>query len=421
MGLGVLASIPLVARVLFPRWAADLRNRAGSLVSTPQTTQLRLERIDAVPSDDDAGIGFTVDEMTEMAERLLRDVGLTRGFARLVLLLGHGSTSLNNPHKSAYDCGACGGSDGGPNARAAARILNNARVRRGLAERGIVIPGDTVFVGGRHNTCKDLVTYFDIDLVPRTHHGEFTELRRIVETACDHNAHERCRRFDSAPLTLSAPAARRHVENRSEDLAQTRPELGHATNAMCFVGRRSRTRGLFLDRRAFLTSYDPTEDDADCTILTRTLQAVVPVCGGINLEYYFSYVDSTGWGCGTKLPHNLTSLVGVMDGMASDVRTGLPWQMVEIHEPVRLLIIVETTTENLLRLFERNEAIARIVRNGWVKVAVLDPHTDRLYEFRNGKFRPYETDVEALPQASSSLDWYRGWREHLGFAQISST
>ncbi len=79
------------------------------------------------------------------------------------------------------------------------------------------------------------------------------------------------------------------------------------------------------------------------------MAAVVPVCAGISLEYYFSFVDNDRYGCGTKLPHNVTSLVGVMDGHASDLRTGLPWQMVEIHEPVRILFVVETTPERMRR------------------------------------------------------------------------
>ena len=33
------------------------------------------------------------------------------------------------------------------------------------------------------------------------------------------------------------------METRAEDLAQVRPEWGHATNAICIVGRRARTRG----------------------------------------------------------------------------------------------------------------------------------------------------------------------------------
>jgi uncharacterized protein YbcC (UPF0753/DUF2309 family) len=197
-----------------------------------------------------------------------------------------------------------------------------------------------------------------------------------------------------------------------------RPEWGHATNAVCIVGRRHRTRGLFLDRRAFLVSYDPMQDDAASTILTRTLQAVFPVCSGINLEYYFSYVDNTGWGCGTKLPHNVTALLGVMDGAASDLRTGLPWQMVEIHEPVRLLFIIETTAAAMLQIIETDENIGKLCRHRWVRLAILDPDTGELSVFQVGGFRPYQPQASVLPGASSSAEWYRGWRDHLEFAEI---
>ncbi len=224
----------------------------------------------------------------------------------------------------------------------------------------------------------------------------------------------------SAPLTLTYRAARDHVEERSEDLAQTRPELGHATNALAIVGRREWTRGLYLDRRAFLTSYDPTQDDAECSILTRILQAVFPVCAGINLEYYFSKVDNSGYGSGTKLPHNLASLLGVMDGAASDLRTGLPWQMVEIHEPMRSLFIIETTPAAMLRIMDRNEGIGRLCRNEWIQLAVLHPETRKISVFHNGVFEPYEAQAKALPQAASSVDWYRGWRDHLEFSQIAA-
>ena len=102
------------------------------------------------------------------------------------------------------------------------------------------------------------------------------------------------------------------------------------------------------------------------------MAAVVPVVAGINLEYYFCYVDPTGYGCGTKLPHNVTSLLGVMDGAQSDLRTGLPWQMVEIHEPTRLAIVVEGTRDRVLRVVEANPSIERLVRNRWVWLACLD-------------------------------------------------
>ncbi len=145
---------------------------------------------------------------------------------------------------------------------------------------------------------------------------------------------------------------------------------------------------------------------------------MIPVCAGINLEYYFSYVDPTGYGCGTKLPHNITSLLGVMDGAASDLRPGLPWQMVEIHEPVRILFTIETEPASMLSILKRNPPLDQLVRNEWVQLSVLDPHSDAIHVFRHGEFEPYSPESNGLPVATSSIDWYRGWRDHLGCASI---
>jgi uncharacterized protein len=419
-GIGAVASIPLVARVLFPRLTASFRRRLGELIQLATKTHLQLERHDATPGPSSEGIGFTLAEITDISERLLRDMGLTSRFARVVVILGHGSNSLNNPHNSAYNCGACGGNCGGPNARAISQMLNNPRVRIGLRERGIHVPEETQFIGAWHDTCNDAVTYFDLWDVEGATGEAVRRVKKALEEACRRNAHERSRRFVSAPLHLTPAQAKRHVEARAEDLAQVRPELGHATNALCIVARRSRTNGLFLDRRAFLTSYDPTQDDGDYSTLTRLLSAAVPVCAGINLEYYFSHVDNAGYGCGTKLPHNVTSLLGVMDGHASDLRTGLPFQMIEIHEPVRLLFVIENTPAAVLRIMERNPSIGLLFKNHWVQVATLDPHSAHLDLLVGDRFIPYLPQTQDLPRAASSIQWYRGLREHLPLATIGT-
>ena len=417
-GVGALATFPMVARVLFPGLTARLRRRAGRFVGAPKKTRLQLERTDPAPSPEGRGIGFSVEEMTGIAERLLRDIGLTRKFARLVFTLGHGSHSMNNPHESAHDCGACGGAVGGPNGRAIAQILNDTRVRAGLAARGLTIPDDTVFVGGLHNTCNEYVKFADTDLIPDSHRAEFEAAQTSVEEAVARNAHERGRRFESAPLDITPALARQHMDARAEDLAQVRPEWGHCTNAFCVVGRGARTRGLYLDRRPFLVSYDPTQDTPDAAILARTLAAVFPVCAGINLEYYFSHVDRWGYGCGTKLPHNITSLLGVMDGAQSDLRTGLPWQMTEIHEPVRLLIVIETTVEIFLKMMAGNPAVDGLTRNGWVQVALMHPDTGEMCVYERGAFQPYTPGAEPLRRVRSSVEWYGGKREHLPFVEV---
>ena len=415
---GSLASIPLVARVLFPRLTARIRRLLGSFVQPPRLTRQSIERTEPNPGPDNGNLGYSIHEMVAIGARVLQDIGLTSRFARLVILTGHGSSSLNNPHESAYDCGACGGARGGPNARALAAILSDPRVRERLVEFGLVIPRETVFIGAFHNTCEDSIEYYDLDRLPYTHRGDFETARRAIDEARRRNAHERCRRFESAELALSEEAALRHVQARAEDLSQVRPECGHATNAICMVGRRSRTKGLYLDRRTFLTSYDPTQDDERGTILERILQAVIPVCAGINLEYYFCYVDNKGYGCGTKLPHNISALLGVMDGAASDLRSGLPWQMVEIHEPLRIVFVLETTTATILDVLARNPAMSQLVHNSWVQLAVLDPHSVQIQLFRDHRFEPYQPETSSLPVVKSSLDWYRGWRDHLGFASI---
>jgi uncharacterized protein len=407
---GWLALVPLVLRVVFP-WLSSRWRRVQEQSLSASRTRLQLDR-DEAPPPIGRYSGFTVREMADIVRRVVEDTGLRDRLAPLVLVVGHGSISLNNPHESAHDCGACGGGRGGPNARAFAQMANDARVRRLLADEGLSIAADTWFVGAQRNTCNNDVTFFDEDLVPAPSWALFDRAREAMDAARRREAHERCRRFDAVPRWYPPLAALAHVEGRAGDLAQPRPEYGHATNAFCIVGRRLRTRGLFLDRRAFLVSYDPTRDD-DGAILARIMAAVVPVVAGISLEYYFSYVDPTGYGCGTKLPHNVTSLLGVMDGAQSDLRTGLPWQMVEIHEPARLAIVVEGPPARIRRVVESNPAIERLVRNRWIWLACLDAESAALWELRSTGLVPHAAQHPLAVVAGDSADWYQGKRGFL--------
>jgi hypothetical protein len=419
--LGLLSAVPLIGQLLAPRRYAQLREWMNKAFLPEPRTELTLMRNTAQSQDAMSGLlmGFAPQEKTERVAGVLGPAGLKGGFARLVVILGHGSSSLNNPHESAHDCGACGGRRGGPNARLFAAMANRPEVRTGLQQQGIDIPEDTWFVGAYHDTCSDEVEFYDVDSLPATHRPDLERIEHSFETARTRNAQERTRRFESCPPLASPDAAVRHVEARSEHMAEPRPEYGHCTNAVCVVGRRSLTRGLFLDRRAFLASYDAAQDATDQS-LAAVMAAVVPVCGGISLEYYFSFVDNDRYGCGTKLPHNVAGLVGVMDGHASDLRTGLPWQMVEIHEPVRMLFVVETTPERFTKVADGSASLKRVLENRWIRVATIDPQTGRIHVRRDGGFETFDGPLERLPVALSSVEWYRGKIEHLPMAWIQA-
>lgn len=350
-------------------------------------------------------LGFTDDEQADRVMGTLRNIGLVSGFSPLVIWMGHGSMSRNNPHLAAYDCGACSGRHGGPNARLFAAMANRPEVRARLAARGVVIPETTWFLGAEHNTADEAIEVFDLDLMPAALTPVFSAAKRALEHAARRSAQERCRKFEAAPRRPDEAAALRHVVQRTLDISQARPELGHATNAIAVVGRRALTRGLFLDRRAFLISYDPTIDP-EGRVLEGILTAVGPVGAGINLEYYFSTVDNERYGCGTKLPHNVMGLCGVMEGAASDLRTGLPKQMIEVHEPVRLLLIVEAKPQKLTEIVLRQPELSELVLGAWILAAAIDPDDGSLHRFVAGRgFVPWTPTEGPPPTVARSLDW----------------
>ncbi|MDD1612172.1 MAG: DUF2309 domain-containing protein, partial [Methylococcaceae bacterium] len=372
----------LLGDLLLPNGLHWLKERFHRALDPAVPTDLRF--IESAAASAQPKIGFSDSEQADRVENMLRTMGLTEGFAPIVCMIAHGSTSLNNPHEAAHDCGACGGRRGGPNARIFAAMANRDEVRKLLAERGIVIPQQCWFLGAQHDTCSDELTWYDLDVLPTTLRASFAALRNCLLEAQALSAHERCRRFLPADNQLPVKRAFEHVKRRASDLSQVRPEFGHASNAAAIIGRRALTYGLFLDRRVFLISYDPAQD-ATGSIVENILLTAGPVGAGINLEYYFSTVDNDRFGCGTKIPHNVTGLFGVMEGASSDLRTGLPKQMIEIHEAMRLQVIVEVKTTVLEQIYLRQPALRELIANGWIHLSSIDPETGDIFIFEHGK------------------------------------
>jgi uncharacterized protein YbcC (UPF0753/DUF2309 family) len=357
------------------------------------------------PDDRENGlqIGFTVEEMAVRVEGLLRSIGAVRDFAPVFYVIAHGSSSANNPHHGAHDCGACSGRPGAVNARVFAFMANHAGVRVILKSRGLEIPETTQFVGAMHDTAADIIRYYDEQVLNQENKNRHKAHRELFEMALDLNARERSRRFASIDTRQSLKKVRQAILARSVSLFEPRPELGHGTNSLCIVGRRDMTRSLFLDRRAFLNSYDYRTDPGG-TLLRGIMRPLGPVCGGINLEYYFSRVDNYKFGAGTKLPHNVVGLFAVANSSDGDLRPGLPLQMIEVHDPVRLLLIVEQQPDIVLRTVQSEASMYEWFINEWVHLIAVDPDSRAIYRFRDGVFELYQPVSGAVQHVENLAD-----------------
>ncbi len=357
-------------------------------------------------NNDGLNIGFTTDEMTDRVEGLLKSIGLLDNFAPIVYSIGHGSSSVNNTHYAGYDCGACSGRPGSVNARVISFMANHPEVRIKLIERGIKIPEETQFVGGLHDTSRDEIVFYDIKHLSDSNYKSHLFNETSFDQALSLNAKERSRKFMSINSSKSSKSVHKKVKLRSVSLFEPRPELNHATNTLCIVGRRDFSKEVFLDRRSFLNSYDYSIDPAGKYLL-NILNAVAPVCGGINLEYYFSRVDNQKLGAGTKLPHNVMGLFGVANGTDGDLRTGLPSQMIEVHDPLRLMVIVEHFPEIVLETIKKNPATFEWFMNDWIKLVVSNPETRKMSLLKKDVFidyKPLETQLEKLTDVDRLIE-----------------
>jgi uncharacterized protein YbcC (UPF0753/DUF2309 family) len=317
--------------------------------------------------------GFDPEQRVAMAQAVLRAMSLTENFARLILLVGHGSTTVNNPHATSLDCGACGGHTGEANARVAAAILNDQDVRDSLRFRGIFIPEDTWFLGALHNTTTDSVTLFDDDKAPVVHREEINQLKTRLAMASSIARRERANLLG----LRNAHDLDAAVRGLSRDWSQVRPEWGLAGNAAFIAAPRNRTQGIDLGGRAFLHSYEWQKDE-DFNVLELIMTAPMVVASWINLQYYGSTVNNEAFGSGNKVLHNVVGTLGVIEGNAGDLKTGLPWQSVHdgkrfVHEPRRLNVFIEAPIEAMNDVIVKHEDVRRLTDNRWLHLFALGP------------------------------------------------
>ena len=340
---------------------------------------------------DGVAVGMPLADRIATAEGALRAMSLTDGFAPFVLIAGHGATTVNNPYDTGLHCGACGGRTGEANARVAAAVLNDPDVRAGLAERGIALPGDTVFLAALHDTTTDAVTLFNREAVPAARAGALAALEQALAEAGRRTRAERANRFalpDGAPVEAA-------VAQRSRDWAQVRPEWGLAGCAAFIVAPRRRTRGLSLEGRAFLHDYDWRQDDG-FGVLELIMTAPMVVTTWINLQYYASTVDNRVFGSGNKTLHNVVGRVGVVEGNAGDLRVGLPWQSVHDgerlqHEPLRLNVVIEAPLDAMNDVLAAHPSVRHLCDHGWLHLWALGD--DGRVAFR------YDGDLRWAPAA----------------------
>lgn len=313
-----------------------------------------------------------LEEQAKMAEGALKAMSLTENFGRLVMIVGHGSTSVNNPHATGYDCGACGGRSGEANARVAAAVLNNPKVRSILADKGLEIPEDTHFLACLHNTTTDKVSIFREDLIPAEYAEDLQEVKGWLDQAGKTTRMERAVRFQlDAGQDIDTA-----IEARSKDWAQVRPEWGLAGCSAFIVAPRHRTQGVDLQGKSFLHSYN-WQQDKGFAVLEQIMTAPMIVGSWINLQYYASTVDNLHHGAGNKTLHNVTGGLGVLEGYAGDLRAGLPWQSIHDgekfqHEPLRLNVIIEAPIEAINEVLDKHPEVQQLCDNHWIQLLVMD-------------------------------------------------
>lgn len=358
--IGWFSGFNLAARLMSTKLQSNLQIKLPSSVHENAVIALDLDHLV------EQGIGL--DQQTDLVEGLLNSMGLSDDLAPLVVLCGHGCQTENNAMAAGLDCGACGGHSGAPNARLAAILLNDRRIQKRLADRGIEIPAETHFIAAWHNTTTDQIEWLDLETVPASHRARVIDLQNVADAASHLTREER--------LPLLNESSPESLISRASDWSQTRPEWGLAGNASMLIGPREMTRGRSLDGRAFLHSYNQATDPKGA-VLESILTAPMVVAHWINMQYYASTVDPNHFGSGCKTIHNVVGQFGVLSGNGGDLQAGLPNQSLGCglkmqHVPLRLQTVVVASRESIDRVIAKHANIRNLLQNGWVHMVAID-------------------------------------------------
>ena len=320
----------------------------------------------------DETAGIPLDQQLQMAKNALNAMSLTDDFAKFVLIVGHGSTMVNNPHATGYDCGACGGHTGESNAKVAVAVLNSPAVRSGLQKDNIHIPLSTVFLACLHDTTTDELSIYNEHEVPSDRKSELKELKASLQLAGQTTRMERSLRLKAEKFS----DIDKSILMRSKDWSQTRPEWGLAGCSAFVVAPRERSKGIDFAGRSFLHSYDWKKDEG-FGVLELIMTAPMVVTSWISLQYFASTVDNKVHGSGNKTLHNVTAGLGVLEGFSGDLRTGLPWQAVHDgenyqHEPVKLNVIIEAPMDAMNAVLAKHKGVKDLCDNGWLHLLAMD-------------------------------------------------